>query len=84
MKKTIAPCMLCLVLLLALFSPSLSQGTQYCPIEVTMDGPPCGENGKWDCLQLMIQRFGAASNPNTCSCTTLPNMRRTCDCIKLC
>ncbi|KAK8655228.1 hypothetical protein V6N13_107816 [Hibiscus sabdariffa] len=86
MKKSIALSMLSLVLLLASVSPSLSQGPEFCPIEIVLNGvPPCGENGKWDCLQLMIERFGAASMPNTCSCTTTPNVQqRTCRCLKLC
>ncbi|TYH09879.1 hypothetical protein ES288_A07G132900v1 [Gossypium darwinii] len=75
---------LCLVLLFAFFSPSLSQGTQFCPIELTMDGSPCGENGKYDCVEVMIARYGASAMTNTCSCTTLPDMQRTCNCLIVC
>ncbi|KAK6270376.1 hypothetical protein QQP08_020850 [Theobroma cacao] len=72
MTKSIAFPMLCLVLLVALPSPSYSQGgLQFFPTELKIPRT-CDTNGSFDCFEAINEKFGASAMAMKCSCQALP------------
>ncbi|EOY33246.1 hypothetical protein QUC31_019051 [Theobroma cacao] len=84
MAKSIALPMLCLVLLVALPSPSYSQvGLQFCPTELTIPGT-CGNNGGFECFEAINAKFGASAMAMKCTCQALQSNERLCKCLIVC
>ncbi|XVF05054.1 hypothetical protein REPUB_Repub05bG0138000 [Reevesia pubescens] len=82
MKKSIAFPMLCIVLLLALLSPSKGD-IKFCPTTLTIAGT-CGNNGAFECFEAINAKYGASAMAQHCSCQPLTSNERLCKCDIVC
>ncbi|KAL6525286.1 hypothetical protein OROMI_030879 [Orobanche minor] len=87
MKSSAMFSMLCLAVLLALFTPSLGQQVQpkWCPAPpIPREGACDGSTGKQDCFFRALGHYSASQMPTNIRCVDLGKNQSQCTCYIVC